>query len=134
LLSKSFKPFSSGAPDAPDSVIKLSTQAMFENFKRRQYARRAQVLLRLFHRPRRVFLLVLPPRHLAGKWTSHASRTVVASFKRMQECSGVKKLLAYEKEVNEGFAKTTDATIEVRRRTELPRSRTIPLRVTARSN
>jgi hypothetical protein len=55
---------------------------------------------------------------------------VVAPFKHMQECSGVKKLLAYEKEVNEGFAKTADATIEVRRRTELPRSRTIPLRLT----
>jgi hypothetical protein len=27
-------------------------------------------------------------------------------FKRMQERPSVKKLLAYEKEVNEGFAKT----------------------------
>jgi hypothetical protein len=29
-----------------------------------------------------------------------------AHFKRMQERPSVKKLLAYEKEVNEGFAKT----------------------------
>lgn len=31
---------------------------------------------------------------------------VLAHFKRMQERQSVKKLLAYEKEVNEGFAKT----------------------------
>ena len=31
---------------------------------------------------------------------------VAAHFKRMQERPSVKKLLAYEKEVNEGFAKT----------------------------
>ena len=30
----------------------------------------------------------------------------MAHFKRMQERPSVKKLLAYEKEVNEGFAKT----------------------------
>jgi hypothetical protein len=34
------------------------------------------------------------------------SSNVVAHFKRMQERPSVKKLLAYEKEVNEGFAKT----------------------------
>jgi hypothetical protein len=31
---------------------------------------------------------------------------VAAHFKRMQERQSVKKLLAYENEVNEGFAKT----------------------------
>jgi hypothetical protein len=31
---------------------------------------------------------------------------VASHFKRMQERPSVKKLLAYEKEVNEGFAKT----------------------------
>ena len=31
---------------------------------------------------------------------------VTAHFKRMQERPSVKKLLAYEKEVNEGFAKS----------------------------
>ena len=31
---------------------------------------------------------------------------VAAHFQRMQERPSVKKLLAYEKEVNEGFAKT----------------------------
>jgi len=31
---------------------------------------------------------------------------VTADFKRMQERPSVKKLIAYEKEVNEGFSKT----------------------------
>ncbi len=31
---------------------------------------------------------------------------VAAYFKRIHECPSVKKLLVYEKEVNEGFAKT----------------------------
>ena len=35
-----------------------------------------------------------------------ASPTSPAHFKRTQERPSVKKLLAYEKEVNEGFAKT----------------------------
>ena len=34
------------------------------------------------------------------------SPNVAAHFKRMQERPRVKKLLAYEKEVNEGFART----------------------------
>ena len=33
-------------------------------------------------------------------------RRVTAHFKRMQERPSVKKLFAYEREVNEGFAKT----------------------------
>ena len=36
--------------------------------------------------------------------------SVAAHFKRMQERSNIKKLLAYEKEVNEGFAKTASAS------------------------
>jgi hypothetical protein len=47
---------------------------------------------------------------------------VTAHFKRMQERPNVKRLLAYEKEVNEGFPKTAWATIEFRRHTQLPRS------------
>jgi len=35
-----------------------------------------------------------------------ADPNIVAHFKRMQERPSVKKLLAHEKEVNEGFAKT----------------------------
>jgi len=35
-----------------------------------------------------------------------ASSNLCAYFKRMQERPSVKKLLAYEKEVNEGFART----------------------------
>jgi len=37
--------------------------------------------------------------------------TVALHFKRMQERPSVKKLLAYEKELNDGFAKTAQATI-----------------------
>jgi hypothetical protein len=48
----------------------------------------------------------------------------------MQERPSVKKLLANEKKVNEGLAKTTQATIEFRRHTQLPRSRIISLRLT----
>jgi hypothetical protein len=38
-------------------------------------------------------------------WTSQDSPTSRRIFKRMQERPSIKKLLAYEKEVNEGFAK-----------------------------
>ena len=40
------------------------------------------------------------------RWTSQASPTSRRISSNMQERSCVKKLLAYEKEVNEGFAKT----------------------------
>ena len=45
---------------------------------------------------------------------------VAAHFKRMRKRPSVKKLLAYEKKVNEGFVKTTKVTIESCRRTQLP--------------
>ena len=40
------------------------------------------------------------------RWSLPGFPNVLAHFKRMQERQSVKKLLAYEKEVNEGFAKT----------------------------
>jgi hypothetical protein len=46
------------------------------------------------------------PRHPVGVDIS-GFLNVVAQFKRMQESSSVKKLLAYEQEVDEGFAKTS---------------------------
>jgi hypothetical protein len=54
---------------------------------------------------------------------------VTAHFKRMLERPSVKKLLAYEKELNEGFAKTAWALVEFRRHTQC-RSLAITLRVT----
>ena len=42
---------------------------------------------------------------------------VTAHFKRMRKRPSVKKLLAYEKKVNEGFVETTKVTIESCRRT-----------------
>ena len=50
---------------------------------------------------------------------------VAAHFKRMLERPSVKKVLAYEKEVNEDFAKTAWATIELRRHAQLPRSESL---------
>jgi hypothetical protein len=41
-----------------------------------------------------------PEERVANRWR------VAAHFKRMQERRSVKKLFAYEREVNEGFAKT----------------------------
>jgi hypothetical protein len=59
-----------------------------------------------FFRPRlkRAFLLVLSPRYQLEVEISGFSN-VAAHFKRMQDCPSIKKLLAYEKKVNEGFAK-----------------------------
>jgi hypothetical protein len=48
---------------------------------------------------------------------------VAAHFKRMQERRTIKKLLAYQKEVNEGFAKMTYARSFVD--TQWPRSGSI---------
>ena len=60
-----------------------------------------------FFRPRfgRAFLLVLPPRYQLEVEISGFSN-VAAHVKRMQYCPSIKRLLAYEKKVNEGFAKT----------------------------
>jgi hypothetical protein len=44
---------------------------------------------------------------------------VAADFKRMLERPSVKKLLAFDKEVNERFAKTVYAIIEFRKHTHL---------------
>jgi glutathione S-transferase len=48
---------------------------------------------------------VLPLRHPAGG-EPFSFPNVAAELKRMQQRPSVKKLLAYEKEVNEGFTKT----------------------------
>jgi hypothetical protein len=39
-------------------------------------------------------------------WSGNYYKSRIAMVKHMQKCPSVKKLLAYEKEVNEGFAKT----------------------------
>ena len=55
------------ATGASDSVVKLATEFLFEDFQdRRRFAVGTRVLLRPFHRPGRAFLLVLPPRHSVG--------------------------------------------------------------------
>jgi glutathione S-transferase len=81
------------AAGASDSVVKIATEVLFEAFR-------------------------IGDDLLAGReyFFDHFSTqlevdisgfpNVVAHFKRMQERPSVKKLLAYEKEVNEGFAKT----------------------------
>ena len=53
----------------------------------------------------RAFPSVLPPRYQLEVEISGFSN-VAAHFKRMQDRPSIKRRLAYEKKVNEGFAKT----------------------------
>lgn len=89
-----------------DSLVKFATKVLFENF------RIGDDLLA----GREYFFdqFTAPDAHFF--WRSRRATqlevdfsgfpNVIASFKRMQERPSVKKLLAYEKQVNEGFAKT----------------------------
>jgi glutathione S-transferase len=93
-------------PGASDSVVKFATEALDENF------RIADDLLV----GREYFFdhFTAPDAHFF--WCCRRATqldvdisgfpSVMAHFKRMQERPSVKQLLAYEKEVNEGFAKT----------------------------
>jgi glutathione S-transferase len=94
------------APGASESVIKFATEALFENF------RIAGNLLA----DREYFFdhFTAPDAHFF--WCCRRATQlrvdlsgfpkVVAHFKRMQERPSVKKLLAFEKEVQEGFVNT----------------------------
>jgi len=94
------------ATGASGSVIKFATEALFENF------RIGDVMLA----GREYFFdhFTAPDAHFF--WCCRRATqlgvdisgfpNVAAHFKRMQERPSVKKLLAYEKEVNERFAKT----------------------------
>ena len=94
------------AAGASDSVIKLATEFLFENFQigddllaGREY------FFDHFTAPDAHFFWCCRRATQLGVDIS-GFPNVMAHFKRMQERPSVKKLLAYEKEVNEGFAKT----------------------------
>ena len=94
------------AAGASDSVVKFATEALFENFQigddllaGREY------FFDHFTAPDAHFFWCCR-RATQLEVNLSGFPNVVAHFKRMQERPSVKKLLAYEKEVNEGFAKT----------------------------
>jgi glutathione S-transferase len=91
---------------ACDSVIKLATEFLFENFKigddllaGREY------FFDHFTAPDAHFFWCCR-RATQLKVDISGFSNVVSHFKRIQERPSVKKLLAYEKQLNEGFAKT----------------------------
>ena len=91
---------------ASDSVIKFATEGLFENFRMGDD--------RLAGREYFFDHFTAPDAHFF--WCCRRATqlevsisdfpNVAAHFQRMQERPSVKKLLAFEKEVNEGFAKT----------------------------
>jgi glutathione S-transferase len=92
-------------PGASDSVVKLATEALFENFQV------ADDLLAVreyffdhFTAPDAHFFWCCRRATQLGVGLSDFAN-VTAHFERMQERPSVKKLLTYEKEVNERFAK-----------------------------
>jgi glutathione S-transferase len=87
-------------------VIKFATEGLFENFRiADDMLAGGEYFFDHFTAPDAHFLGVLPPRHPLEVDLADFSN-VTAHFKHMQERPSVKKLLAFEKEVNEGFAKT----------------------------
>jgi len=93
-------------PGASDSVVKFATEFLFEAFKigddllaGREY------FFDHFTAPDAHFFWCCRRATQLGVDIS-GFPNVAANFKRMQERPRVKKLLAFEKEMNEGFAKT----------------------------
>jgi glutathione S-transferase len=93
------------APDSSDSVVKFATEALHENFRiaddllvGRDY------FFDHFTAPDAHFFWCCRRATQLGVDIS-GFRSVMAHFNRMQERPSVKKLLAYEKEVNQEFAK-----------------------------
>jgi glutathione S-transferase len=89
-----------------DSVIKFATEALFENFRIGDdlLAGREYFFDHFTAPDAHFFWCCRRATQLEVDISGFPS--VAAHFKRMQERPSVKKLLAYEKEVNEGFAKT----------------------------
>jgi glutathione S-transferase len=93
-------------PGASDSVVKLATDALFENFQiADDMLTRREYFFDHFTAPDAHFFWCCRRATQLGVGLSEFAN-VTAHFQRMQERPSVKKLLAYEKEVNEGFAKT----------------------------
>src|SRR5689334_235543 len=89
-----------------DSVVKLATEFLFENFKNGDYLLTGhEYFFDHFTAPDAQFFWCCR-RATQLKVDISGFSNVVSHFKRMQERPSVKKLLAYEKQLNEGFAKT----------------------------
>jgi glutathione S-transferase len=93
-------------PGAADGVVKLATEALFENFQvADDLLAGREYFFDHFTAPDAHFFWCCRRATQLGVGLADFSN-VTAHFQRMQERPSVKKLLAYEKEVNEGFAKT----------------------------
>ena len=93
-------------PGASDSVVKLATEALFENFKvADDLLAGREYFFDHFTAPDAHFFWCCRRATQLGVGLSDFPN-VTAHFERMQGRPSVKKLLAYEKEVNERFAKT----------------------------
>ena len=92
-------------PGASDSVVKLATEALFENFQvADDLLAGRKYFFDHFTAPDAHFFWCCRRATQLGVGLSDFPN-VTAHFERMQERPSVKKLLAYEKEVNERFAK-----------------------------
>ena len=92
-------------PGASDSVVKLATEALFENFQvADDLLAGREYFFDHFTAPDAHFFWCCRRATQLGVGLSDFAN-VTAHFERMQERPSVKKLLAYEKEVNERFAK-----------------------------
>ena len=93
-------------PGASDSVVKLATDALFENFQvADDLLAGRDYFFDHFTAPDAHFFWCCRRATQLGVGLSDFPN-VTAHFERMQERPSVQKLLAYEKEVNERFAKT----------------------------
>jgi glutathione S-transferase len=92
------------APGATDSVIKFATEGLFENFQiADDMLARREYFFDHFTAPDAHFFWCCRRATQLGVDLSGFGN-VAAHFKRMLERPSVKKLLAFEKEVNERFA------------------------------
>jgi glutathione S-transferase len=92
-------------PGAADSVVKLATEALFENFQvADDLLAGREYFFDHFTAPDAHFFWCCRRATQLGVGLSDFLN-VTSHFERMQERPSVKKLLAYEKEVNERFAK-----------------------------
>ena len=92
-------------PGASDSVVKLATEALFENFQvADDLLAGREYFFDHFTAPDAHFFWCCRRATQLGVGLSDFAN-VTAHFERMQERPSVKKLLTYEKEVNERFAK-----------------------------
>ncbi|HWO41844.1 MAG TPA: glutathione S-transferase family protein [Candidatus Eisenbacteria bacterium] len=93
-------------PGGPESVVKIATEALFENFRiADDMLAGREYFFNHFTAPDAHFFWCCRRATQLGVELS-GFPNVLAHFRRMQERASVKKLLSYEEEVNERFAKS----------------------------